>query len=158
MPPNTPRPISRRVQARFFKIINVLMRNILNLPIETPLGKRLMLVHHFGRKTGKHYCQPVSYVLDGSDLLTPGGGRWTLNLHECQPVSIRLRGHDILALPELVADPNEVERLLKVMSKVNPTLQRFVRIPKNENGDLDPQSLAAAIDHGFLVVRWHLFC
>lgn len=134
------------------------MRNILNLPIATPMGKRLMLVHHFGRKTGKHYRQPVSYVLDGSNLLTPGGGRWTLNLHEGQPVSIRLRGHDILALPELVADPNEVERLLKVMSKVNPTLQRFVRIPKNENGDLDPQSLAAAIDHGFRVVRWHLSC
>ena len=53
---------------------------------------------------------------------------------------------------------NEVERLLKVMAKVNPSVQRFVRIPKNENGDLDPQSLAAAIDHGFRVVRWHLSC
>jgi len=131
------------------------MRNLLNLRIATPLGKRLMLVHHFGRKTGKQYRQPVSYVLDGSNLLTPGGGRWTLNLREGQPVSIRLRGHDISALPELVADPNEVERLLKVMAKVNPSVQRFVRIPKNENGDLDPQILAAAIDHGFRVVRWH---
>jgi hypothetical protein len=40
-------------------------RMLLGLPFPTPLGRRLMLVHHTGRKTGKHYRQPVSYVQDG---------------------------------------------------------------------------------------------
>ena len=41
----------------------------------TPLGKRLMLVYLTGRKSGRHYRQPISYVREGETLLTPGGGR-----------------------------------------------------------------------------------
>jgi hypothetical protein len=44
-----------------------------------------MLVYLTGRKTGRHYRQPVSYIRDGESLLTPGGGRWKLNLVEGQP-------------------------------------------------------------------------
>jgi hypothetical protein len=49
-------------------------RKILGLPFPTPLGGRLMLVTLTGRRTGKTYHQPVSYVRDGNTLLTPGGG------------------------------------------------------------------------------------
>lgn len=53
------------------------MRAVLGLPFPTPLGKRLMLVDITGRKTGRHYRQPVSYVRHGDVLLTPGGGKWS---------------------------------------------------------------------------------
>lgn len=33
-----------------------------------------MLASFTGRKTGRHYRQPLSYVRDGDILLTPGGG------------------------------------------------------------------------------------
>src|SRR5262245_37306105 len=82
--PRTPR--SRRILIRVmpvvFRVVNVPMRLVLGLPISTPLGKRLMLVYLAGRKTGRHYRQPISYVHDGQTLLTPGGGRWKLNLVE----------------------------------------------------------------------------
>jgi hypothetical protein len=39
-----------------------------------------MLLSLRGRKCGKMYRQPVSFVRDGDTLLTPGGGRWKLNL------------------------------------------------------------------------------
>ena len=58
------------------------MRFVLGLPVATPLGKRLMLVYTAGRRTGRRYRQPVSYVRDGETLLTPGGDRWKLNLVE----------------------------------------------------------------------------
>jgi hypothetical protein len=45
-----------------------------------------MLVSFTGRKTGKAYQQPVSYVQQGDTLLTPGGGKWKLNLQEDQPL------------------------------------------------------------------------
>jgi hypothetical protein len=71
-------PLSRRLQRRampaLFRVLNVPMRSILSLPIATPLGKRLMLVYLTGRKTGRQYRQPVSYVRDAETLLTPGGG------------------------------------------------------------------------------------
>src|SRR6266545_4238696 len=46
----------------------------------------------------------------------PGGGRWKWNLQDGQPVWIRLRGHKVRARPELIKDPDEIERLLAVMT------------------------------------------
>jgi hypothetical protein len=135
-------------------IVNVPMRLILELPIATPLGKRLMLVYLTGRKTGRHYKQPVSYVRDGDALLTPGGGRWKLNLVEGRPERVRLRGRDVVLRPELVRDPVEVERLVGVMSAKNPMVGRFVAIPKGADGRYDRDRLDLAIRHGFCVVRW----
>src|SRR5262249_35272909 len=94
------RPLFRRIQARLMSILNVFMRPVLRLPFATPLAKRLMLISFTGRKTGKEYQQPVSYVQQGDTLLTPGGGKWKLNLREDQPVRIRLRGQDVFARPE----------------------------------------------------------
>jgi hypothetical protein len=132
------------------------MRRLLGLPFPTPLGRRLMLVRLTGRKTSRIYRQPVSYIQDDGTLLTPGGGRWTLNLVDQQPVPIRLLGRDVNAKPELVSDPNQVETLLETMIEANPTVTRFVRIPRNDDGKLDHIALQTAIRHGFRIVRWHL--
>ena len=69
-------------RARMMRRINVPVRAILDLPFTTPLSSRLMLVEYTGRRTGRHYRQPVSYVRDGDTLLTPGGGAWKANLGE----------------------------------------------------------------------------
>jgi F420H(2)-dependent quinone reductase len=137
-------------------ILNVPMRVLLRLPFRTPLADRLMLVSFTGRKTGKAYRQPVSYVQQGDTLLTPGGGKWKWNLQGGQPVRIRLRGRDVLARPELVKDPDEIERLLAVMTDANPGVNAFVGIPKGADGRLDRDRLQAAVQYGFRIVRWHL--
>jgi deazaflavin-dependent oxidoreductase (nitroreductase family) len=115
-----------------------------------------MLISFTGRKTGKAYQQPVSYVQQDNTLLTPGGGKWKLNLREDQPVRIRLRGQDVLARPELIKDPDEIERLLAIMTEANPTVSAFVGIPKGPDGRLDHGRLETAINYGFRIVRWHL--
>jgi hypothetical membrane protein len=150
------RPLSRRFQAGFMSVINVPMRAFLGLPFATPLGGRLMLVSLTGRKTGKHYRQPLSYVKQGNVLLTPGGGKWKLNLREGEPVRIRMRGRDVFARPDLVSDIDEIERLLAVMTAANPMVASFVGIPKGPDGSLDRPRLEAAIQYGFRIVRWHL--
>jgi len=150
------RPLGRGLQARIFRVVNVAMRRILGLPFATPVGRNLMLLHLTGRRTGRIYHQPVSYIRHADVLLTPGGGRWTLNLSDDRPVPIRLLGRDITARPEVIGDANEVEALLDVMVKANPTVQRFVRIPRDQDGRLDRDALTTAIAHGFRIVRWHL--
>jgi hypothetical protein len=151
-------PPLRRLQMRLlpvvFRVVNLPMRSVLALPIATPLGKRLMLAYLTGRKTGRHYRQPISYVRDGETLLTPGGGRWKLNLVEGQPTHVRLRGRDIPLRPELVRDPAEVDRLLGIMSAKNRMVGRFVPIPKRADGHYDRDRLDLAIRHGFCIVRW----
>ncbi len=150
------RPLSRRIQARVMGIANVPMRVILGLPFPTPLSGRLMLLSYKGRKTGKAYRQPVSYVQQGNTLLTPGGGRWKWNLQEGQPVRIRLRGRDVWAWPELIRDPGQIEQLLAVMSAANPTVTAFVGVSEGPDGRLDRGKIEEAVNHGFRIVRWQI--
>jgi hypothetical protein len=114
-----------------------------------------MLITFPGRKTGRIYHQPVSYVVDGDTLLSPGGGRWKLNLRDGQPIEIHLRGHRRPATPELVRDPDEVGRLLRTMLAANPRLANFVPVVGADKR-IDEARLANAISYGFCVVRWHL--
>lgn len=150
------RPFRRRLQARLMSVLNIPMRVLLRLPFATPLSGRLMLLSYRGRKSGKAYQQPVSYVQQGDTLLTPGGGNWKWNLQDGQPVRIRLRGRDVLARPELIQDPDEIERLLAVMTAANPGVSVFVGIPKGVDGRLDRARLETAIRYGFRIVRWYL--
>ncbi len=151
----SPRPMRRRLQARIMRIVNVPVRAVLGLPFPTPLGGRLMLVTHVGRRTGRTYRQPVSYVRHHETLLTPGGGRWTDNLVNGQPVPVRLNGRDLRARPELIDDLNEVDRLLTVMADANPRVRAFVGVPRSADGRWDRDRLSTAVEHGFRVVRWH---
>jgi deazaflavin-dependent oxidoreductase (nitroreductase family) len=148
-------PAQLEKQARRMKRINVPMRVLLGLPFKTPLSSRLMLLSYTGRKTGRAYRQPVSYVPDGETLLTPGGGKWKLNLREGEPITVRLRGHDVKARPELVRDSGEVERLLHRMMAHNPRLTSFVPFIERD-GTIDRGKMETAIAHGFCIVRWHL--
>ena len=149
-------PAAMRRRARIMRAVNVPMRAVLSLPVATPLSSNLMLISYTGRKSGKAYRQPVSYARDGELLLTPGGGRWTLNLAGGRPVRIRLRGREMPARAELVTDAAEVERLLGVIARENPRAARFIPIPRRPDGRLDPDVLGAALKNGFCIVRWHL--
>jgi deazaflavin-dependent oxidoreductase (nitroreductase family) len=141
--------------ARRMRRANVPMRALLRLPFSTPLSSRLMLITHTGRKTGRRYRQPVSYVRDGDVLLTPGGGRWTDNLRDGEPVPVRLRGRDVVARPELVRDPDEADRLLRRMFERSSAVARFIPFMERD-GTIDRSKLETALRFGFCVVRWRL--
>jgi hypothetical protein len=138
-------------------VINVPMRMLLQLPFATPLSNQLMLLFLRGRKSGKIYRQPVSFVRDGETLLTPGGGRWKLNLHEGECIRIRLAGRDRLARPELIRSLDEVEATLRKMMRLNPRITSFVPVA-GPQGQIDRQRLENAIRYGFVIVRWHFDC
>jgi F420H(2)-dependent quinone reductase len=156
MSENPKRPLSRKLQARIMSLFNVPVRVLLGLPFSTPLSGRLMLISYTGRKTGKAYRQPVSYVETGDMLFTPGGGNWKWNLQDGRLVRIRLRGREVLARAELVKDPDEIEQLLAMMTAANPAVSAFVGVPKGPDGRLDRERLETAVRYGFRIVRWHL--
>ena len=139
-------PPRRARQARLMRVVNVPMRRLLRLPFQTPLSRRLMLLTFTGRRTGRVYRQPVSYVPDGDTLLTPAGGRWKLNLREGEPVRVRLQGRDVLARPEFIRDVDEVERLLRMMTAINPRAASFVPV---EEEDSTPTPGGWALDRRF---------
>ncbi len=144
-----------RRRARVMRWVNVPMRFVLGLPFKTPLSGNLMLVTHTGRKTGRRYRQPVSYVRDGETLLTPGGGRWTRNLRDGEAVPLHVAGRDFTARPTLVRDVDEVDRLLRHLLTENPRAVRFVPFVEPDQ-TIDRTKLETALAHGFCIVRWHL--
>lgn len=150
------RPLSRRAQARIMGVLNIPMRVILGLPVRTPLSGNLMLAYLRGRRTGKLYRTPLSYVRDGDVLLTPGGGRWKLNLVEGRPERLRIGGRDVQATPELVSDPDTVEQLLDRMDAANSRVLTFAGIKRRPDGRLDRERLEFVVSHGFRIVRWQL--
>lgn len=147
-------PARAEGQARFMKFVNIPMRLLLRLPFPTPLSGNLMLITFTGRKSGKVYHQPVSYVPDGDTLLTPGGGRWKLNLRHNQPIQARLHGRDVTLRPEKISDLDEIERLIGMMKLKNPNIVRFIPFIDG-NGNIDHTRLETAMRYGFCIVRWH---
>jgi F420H(2)-dependent quinone reductase len=146
-----------RRQARLMNAINVPMRMILQLPFPTPLSRQLMLVYLKGRKTGRNYRQPVSFVHDGETLLTPGGGRWKLNLRDQECVRVRLGGRDRQGRPELVSDVDQVETLLRKMIAANPRITSFAPVV-GPHGQIDRGRVEEAVRYGFVIVRWQFDC
>jgi deazaflavin-dependent oxidoreductase (nitroreductase family) len=154
----TEQPPNREQMARMarrMRLVNVPMRLLLGLPFPTPLSSRLMLVTHTGRKTGRRYRQPVSYVRDGDVLLTPGGGRWTDNLRDGEPVPVRLSGRQVMGRPDLVRDPDEADRLLRRMFERSRSVARFIPFMESD-GTIDRSKLETALRFGFCVVRWRV--
>lgn len=145
----------RPVRAQVFRVLNVPVRLVLGLPVPVPLGRHLMLAHITGRTTGKVYRQPLSYVRDAGVLLTPGGGRWTLNLAPGTPVRLRVRGQDVSAVPEVVADVDQAGELLRTVAAANPVAAWFTGIPREPDGSFRRSGLEQAVNSGFRVVRWH---
>jgi F420H(2)-dependent quinone reductase len=137
--------------------VNVPMRVILGLPFATPLSRQLMLLYLTGRKTGKSYVQPVSFVEDSQTMLTPGGGRWKLNLRDGECVRARLRGREVRLRPELVKDAAEVDRLLRLMASKNSRITSFAPVV-GPGGQIDRERVDNAVRHGFVIVRWHCNC
>ncbi len=149
-----PDPRAAQRRRRMMRMVNVPMRAVLSLPFRTPLSGRLMLLSYTGRKSGKHYRQPLSYTADAGVLLTPGGGNWTLSLSTGTPVTVRLAGKDVRMTPEVVADPLEVGVLLQRMAELNPAVTKFVPLPRTEDGTFKSEPLGKAVAHGFRIVRW----
>lgn len=149
-------PARMRRQAKLMNAANVVMRRLLSLPFPTPLSARLMLLTVTGRRTGKVYRQPISYVRNGDTLLTPGGGRWKLNLEPGRPVSLRIRGKDQPAVPTVIDDIDEIERLLTIIVNGNPAAGKFMPISVDDNGHVNAEQLQRAVSYGFRIISWKL--
>jgi len=120
------------------------------------MSRRLILLSYTGRKTGRSYTIPVSYVEQGNALLIPGGGAWKKNLENGLAVRIWFRGKEQRANPEVIRDLDEVEKLVAFMMAANPAVSRFIGVPKQPDGRPNREKLELAVRGGFALVQLHL--
>src|SRR6266498_4406534 len=141
---------------RVMGALNVLPKFALRLPFQTPMSRRLILLSYTGRKTGRSYTIPVSYVEQGDALLIPGGGAWKKNLENGLAVRIWFRGKERRANPEVIRDLDEVEELVAFMMAANPAVSRFIGVPKQPDGRPNREKLEQAVRGGFALVQLQL--
>lgn len=142
---------------RLIGAFNVVCKLVLRSPIHGVMSDKLALLTFTGRKTGRSYTTPVSYIVEtDSTLLVAGGAPWWKNLQTGAPVRIQLRGRERLAHPEVIRDPIELARLLQVILPRNPTLGRFMGLRLGADGQVDPTALAVAQKRGLALVRLRL--
>ena len=79
-----------RILQRAMRFFNPVARLVLQTPLHPLMSGRMMLLSFTGRKTGRTYTTPVSYVREGNSLLVPGGGAWWRNLESGLPARARL--------------------------------------------------------------------
>lgn len=145
-----------RVLERIVGYFNPIARGILSSRFHGVMSRRLMLLTFTGRRTGRSYTTPVSYVRDGSALLVPSAGRWKRNLGDRRPARVQLCGEWLEVTSEVITELDALTGILGRMLNLNPTIALFTGIWKGSDGRPDLSALDRARNRGFAVVRLQL--
>src|SRR3990172_7173424 len=85
--------------------VNTLMKGFLRAPVLHRLvSNKIMLITFTGRKSGKTYTTPVSYLNDGDTVLAFTHARWWQNCTGGAPVTVRIKGKDVRGSAEAIPD------------------------------------------------------
>jgi hypothetical protein len=130
---DTPVPWSIRLLRR----LNPVIIAVLCSPLHGLLSANLLVLGYTGRRTGRRYRLPLSYVeRDGRLYLCTRTAFWWRNLRRGRPVELRLRGRDVVATPSIL-DPSSPEALegLRAFLTRNPgTGELLYNVPRGPDG------------------------
>lgn len=134
-------------------ILNPTAKVILRSPLHRVMSRRLMLITFPGRRSGKHYTTPISYVQQGHTLLLGVGGPWWKNLLGGVPVQVRLRGKTYAGRAEAWGDEASMTRVYRTILAHNPTQARFMGITATADGQPASHDIQRALQRGAAVVE-----
>jgi hypothetical protein len=105
--------VSRKVPPqRLINMINPMVRGILVSPLHPMLDKALLVLHVVGRRSGRQYRIPVSYLDLGEAKLVVTQHSWRANLRGLSEVRVTLRGRQRSMHVDLQEDPAAVAGVL----------------------------------------------
>ena len=145
-PTTTPTPMT---ETRRFKVMgaiigaaNPLMRRLLDSRFARGLGRALLLLEFKGRRSGRTYRTPVSYVREGDRLILVTSPRyaWWKNVVGGAPVRVRLpegwrHGEARVLLPD---DPGYDDAVATQVRGRGPQMLRGFGIEVDDQGRIDP--------------------
>ena len=85
--------IAEKIELWIYKVANPCVKALLRSPLHGIASKNVALLHFRGRKSGREFVTPLSYVRENGTvcLLSAHGTRWWMNLREeGTPVSIEI--------------------------------------------------------------------
>jgi hypothetical protein len=136
--------------------LNPVMRVLLDSPLHWPLSRWFAILAWRGRRSGRRYSTPVSFVREGSIAWITTGDAWWHNLEGGAPVDMRVSGrwHSAhgMAVTDRAKSVFEHERLFRE----HPWFRRLSGIPASADGEPDTRAIDRALEAGRTLVRVEL--
>jgi deazaflavin-dependent oxidoreductase (nitroreductase family) len=118
------------------KLYNPFVIWLLRSPLHNLMDKSTILITITGRKSGKNYTIPVSFIRDGDTLLVISQKEhtWWKNLRGGTQVTLLMQGHTLKARGETFTDTETVaNKLLKFLQQF-PRYQKLIHVKLDANG------------------------
>jgi deazaflavin-dependent oxidoreductase (nitroreductase family) len=135
-------------------LVNLVVRGVLRTPVlGRVIGGRLVTLYVVGRRSGRRYTVPVSYLARGDDLLIGTSSGWARNLRTGEPVALRFKGRVRLADVRTLTSEPDVVTAYAQLAVANPAFARFSGVHVDQDGNADRRDLHLAWVGGARVIR-----
>lgn len=126
-------------------VANVVVRLILRSPLHTLLSGNVMLLTYTGRKTGKRYTYPVSYLRDGDVVTVFTYHSWWKNLRGGAPVIVEIKRQRLVGSAEVVRDDESaIAAALLAQLRRHPSLANGYHVPLDSDRRPDSEAVRQA--------------
>lgn len=138
------------------RLLNPVVKVLLASPLHWPLSRWFAIVAWTGRKSGRRYSTPVSYVREEGVVWVTTGDRWWRNLRDEGSAGMRIAGrwHDAVGTP--IADREQSHRDHERLFRAHRWFRWLSGIPGDRTGGPDPAALRRALSAGRVLVRFDL--
>jgi hypothetical protein len=133
--------------------LNPIMRVLLDSPVHWPLSRWFAILAWTGRRSGRRYSTPVSYVREGSTAWITTGDKWWHNLSRGAPVAMRIGGHWHTSRGVAVTDRAESRTEHQRLFREHAWFRRLSGIPAVRGGEPDERAIDRALEAGRTLVR-----
>lgn len=101
------------------KVVNPLLKMVLNSPFHGKISHELMVLRWTGRKSGKRYATPVGYVYHEKHIYVFTHSQWYKNFTSSAPVTMHIAGKDVPGMARKVNDPAEIKHMIQILVKTH---------------------------------------
>ena len=117
-------------------VINRIMSGLLRSPVHGMASRTVMLITFSGRKSGKVYTTPISYMLEGEVVTAFTGAKWWRNLVGGVPVTLNIKNKEFQGRADVVADDKQAvaDGLRAFLRKVRFDA-RFYQVKFDDDGE-----------------------
>ena len=138
------------------RLLNPVMRRLLESPVHWPMSRWFAVLAWTGRKSGRRYSTPVSYVCEGTTAFVTTGDKWWRNLGGGEPVAMRVSGRWRQGSAAPLLDPAESRAEHERLFRDHSWFRWLSGIPAGRGGGADPNAVTRAVAAGRVLVRIEL--
>jgi hypothetical protein len=134
--------------------LNTFMRFILRSPLHGLVSDKIMLISFEGRKSGRIFTTPVSYMQTGSAVTLFTHASWWRNLVGGVPVTLQIKGKQVRGTAEaIVEDKAAVAEGLSALLIRNHFDAKYYHVTYDANGEPNSSEVQRGAE-GVVMVRF----